>query len=251
MGNVIRSEWLKLRTIPLHLILWGIAGGFVLVITLLVAILNGQPESFENADLATLVGGTSIVAGLLVSVVSALAIASEFAHNTMRPTLAATPSRVTVFTAKAIVLAVVGAVIGFVISAGAYLVGLIVFNIRGASIGLSGSDGSLAVVLGIPVLFTILALFGYALGLLLRNSPAAVAIAILWPLLVETVLGGVLSVANVDEPELFLPYQSGLALISPETSDFGHGRITGALFFAVVVLALLAIAMVTNRRRDV
>lgn len=251
MSNLIRSEWLKLRTVPLHIILWCLAGGFVLVITVLVAVLNGDPRLFSNSDLADLVGGTSIVAGLLVSVVSALAITGEFAHGTIRPTLAATPARTKVFLAKAVVLSVVALLIGIVVMWGSYLVGLVIFDIRGGDIGLSGSDGSLAVLVGTPFLFVILAMFGYGLGLVFRNSPAAVSVAILWPLLVETVLGGVLSVAGVDEPSRYLPYQSAFALAVTDPDGLVNGRVGGGVFFAVVVVVLVAAAIAVNNRRDV
>lgn len=251
MTALLRSEWLKLRTIPLHLVLWGIAAGFVFVITILVAVLNGEPRFFLSSDLGDLVGGTSIVAGLLVSVVSALAITSEFAHGTIRPTLAATPARTKVFVAKALLLAAVALVIGFVILWVSYLSGLLVFNVRDGDIGISGDDGTLAVLLGAPVLFVLLALFGYGLGLLLRSSPAAVSIAILWPLLVETVLAGVLAVSGVDDPVRYLPYQSAFALAVTDPDDLVNGRIGGGVFFGVVVVALVAIGIAVNNRRDV
>lgn len=251
MSAVIRSEWLKLRTIPLHLILWGIAAGFVFVITVLVAVLNGEPRFFLSSDLADLVGGTSIVAGLLVSVVSALAITSEFAHGTIRPTLAATPNRTRVFTAKALLLTAVAFVIGLVILWTSFLVGMIVFNVRDADIGVSGDDGTLAVLMGAPFLFAMLAMFGYGLGLLFRNSPAAVSVAILWPLLVETVLAGVLSVAGVDDPVRFLPYQSAFALAVTDPDGLVNGRVGGGLFFGVVVALLVVIGIAVNNRRDV
>lgn len=251
MNNLIRSEWLKLRTIPLHFVLWCIAAGFVFAITVLVAVLTGEPRLFFNSDLANLVGGTSIVAGLLVSVVSTLAITSEFAHGTIRPTLVATPARTKVWGAKALVLLVVGVVIGAVIVWVSYLVGLLILNLRGGDVGVSGDDGSLAVLMGAPFLFGILAMFGYGLGLLCRNSPAAVAVAILWPLLIETVVGGVLGVAGVDDPVRYLPYQSAFALAVADPDELVNGRIGGGLFFAVVVAILVAVAVVVNNRRDV
>jgi ABC-2 type transport system permease protein len=251
VNNLLRSEWIKLRTVPLHIILWCIAGGFVFVITVLVGVLTGSPRFFSAADLANLVGGTSIVAGLLVSVVSALAITSEFAHGTIRPTLAATPDRTKVWGAKAILLLVTGVLIGVIVVWASYLVGMVILNMRDGDIGISGDDGSLAVLVGTPFLFGILAMFGYGLGLLLRNSPAAVSIAILWPLLIETVLGGVLSIAGVDDPVRYLPYQSAFALAVAEPDDLVNGRVGGGLFFAVVVAVLVAVAVVINNRRDV
>ncbi|MEM9748352.1 MAG: hypothetical protein AAF945_16780 [Actinomycetota bacterium] len=251
MSNVAASEWLKLRTIPLHYILVSVGAAFVMVIVVLVAALNGDPEFFFSEDLANLVGVTSVVAALSVSVVSVLAITGEFAHNTIRPTLAAVPDRSRAFLGKGLVLAAVAAAAGAMTAWVPYLVGLVIFNVRGADIGISGDDGSLAILVGLPFFFVLLALFGYGLGLLLRSLPGALAIVILWPLLVEGIIASVLNVAGVDEPLQFLPYQSSFALVTADTDDFFYGRVGGGVFFGLVVLVLIAGGIVVNSRRDV
>lgn len=251
ISNVASSEWLKLRTIPLHYVLWAIGGCFVAVITLLVAALNGAPRFFGSDELATLVGGTGVVAALAVGVVSILAITGEFAHGTIRPALVAVPSRPRFFATKAGVIALVALVLGAVIAWVSYVLGLVVFNGRGADIGLSTDDGSVAVMIGLPIFFVLLSMFGYGLGLLMRNAPGAIAVLILWPLLVENIIGGVLTVSGVDEPTQYLPYQSSFALIVADTEGLYHGRIAGGLFFAVVVAALVALGIFVNNRRDV
>ncbi len=256
MIDLLRSEWFKLRTLRLNYILLIIGFVFVAVITALVGVFAEIDQPFvesTSADMAGIVGGTSILAGLLISVIGVLAISSEFGHGTIRPTLVATPARAKVFIAKAIVLAVLAFVSGLVIGLVGYVIGFALWSGRGAEdLSFFDSDGTLSVLLlGLPILFVLLTLFGYGLGLLIRNSAAAVTLAILWPILIETIIGTAFAVAGVEEPGKFLPYQSALALVTPDADGFAYGRLGGGLFFGIVVFVLVGAAMLINNRRDV
>lgn len=251
MIDLLRSEFFKLRTVRLNV--WLPIGSVIalLVVTALVGLLSSDPEGFSNSDLMGLIGAFSILVSMMIAVATSLGITSEFGHHTIRPTLAATPNRNMVFVAKAIVSVLFGLVVGAVAVTAAYLVGSVLLNSRDADVGLSGDDGSLAAFFGVIVLAGLLALFGYGIGLLLRSAPAAVSIIILWPLLIEGILSGVLSVAGVDEPGRFLPYGAAFALVIPDGSDASLGRLGGGLFFGLVALALVIGGIVMNHRRDV
>lgn len=251
MINLLRSEFFKLRTVRLNI--WLPLGAVIglVVITSLVGLLASDPEFFDNEDLMSLIGGFSILVAMMVGVGTSLGITSEFAHNTIRPTLAATPNRPKVFTAKAIVSVLFGLAVGAVAVSISYVVGSVLINGRGASVGLSRDDGSLASFFGVIVLAGLLALFGFGLGLLLRNGPAAVSIIILWPLLIEGILTGVLSLAGVDDPQKVLPYSSAFALVIPDPDNAPGGRVYGGVFFGIVSLGLVIIGIVVNNRRDV
>jgi ABC-2 type transport system permease protein len=256
MMNLIRSEFFKLRTIRLNLVMIAVGVLFVVVVLALVGAFAKVDGEFESgptsADVVSIVGVASVLAGLLVSVVSVVSVTSEFGHGTIRPTLVATPNRVKVFAAKALVLAVVALVVGAVTGLVSYLVGFALLSSRGADeLNLFDSDGTLSVLVGIPVFFLILSMFGYGLGLLIRNSPAAVAVAVLWPLVIETVMAAALGIAGVDDPTKFLPYQSAFALTVADADDFANGRVGGALYFGVVVAVLVVVATFINTRRDV
>ena len=96
----------------------------------------------------------------------------------------------------------------------------------------------------------IVALLGYGLGLLTRNSPAAVAILILWPLIAEPLVGALLSVIGLDNPFKWMPYQAGSELLDVYPTDGEtFGRVAGGLYFFAVAMALtVGGALVTNRR---
>ena len=251
MIRTLRSEWFKLRTIRLHV--WLPIGAIVLLLVVvgLVGILSSDPDTFTGSDVMSIIGGFTILVGFVVGVVAALGVASEFSHNTIRPTLAATPDRTRVFVAKAIVSAIVGLAVGVISVIAAYLVGSILLNSRDASISLSGDDGSLAVFFGVPIFLMLLAIFGYGVGLLLRNAPAAVAVVILWPLLLETIIGLVLNVAGVERAERVLPYSAGFQLLNTDIESGGVSRIYGGVYFACFALAITVAGIVINNRRDV
>ncbi|MFK7919836.1 MAG: hypothetical protein AB8G14_17300 [Ilumatobacter sp.] len=255
MINLIGSEWIKLRTLRLNWVLPLIGLVFVIVITGLVGIF-GEINSFTtitSGEIAEIVGFSAILPGLLVSVIGVLAISSEFGFGTIRPTLVATPSRPKVFAAKALLLAVVGLVFGLITGLIGYVVGFALLSARGAE-GLSffDDDGTIGVLfVGLPLLFMLLVLFGYGVGLLVRISAAAVSIAILWPILIETIIAFALAIAGIEDPQKFLPYQSALALVSTDSNDFVNGKVGGAVFFALVVAGIIAIATAINTRRDV
>ena len=253
MIDLARSEFFKLRTVRLNVVLPLVGVAFVVVVIALVGVFtNLDDTTTTSGDLATIVGVASVLAGLLISVIGVLSISSEFAHGTIRPTLAATPNRTEVFGVKALVLLVVAAIVGLVTAIGSYLVGYAILTARGAEdLTLFASDGTCAVMIGIPLLFMMLTMFGFGLGLLVRSSPAAVAVAILWPILIENVIAIPLALSGVDEPIRYLPYQSALALTSADTDGFPNGRVGGGLYFGLVVIVLVAVAIFVNRRRDV
>jgi hypothetical protein len=77
-----------------------------------------------------------------------------------------------------------------------------------------------------------------------------VAIVILWPLLIESLLAGLLTAAGIDRAERFLPYVSGINMALPTSDIDGFGRVGGGLFFAAVVAAVGILGTVVTLRRD-
>ncbi len=104
MINVVRSEWIKVRTVAMHWVLALIAIAFPLVITILTALFNGDSADFDTRSLLEVLGGTSVVAVLLLGVLAAATVTSDFGFNTIRPTFAATPRRLRVMGAKVFVM---------------------------------------------------------------------------------------------------------------------------------------------------
>ena len=90
---------------------------------------------------------------------------------------------------------------------------------RDAPISLSDVPAGAAPLFGVIVFAGIVSLLGYGLGLIIRNTPASVAVLLVWPLVVEGLVAALLGAIGVDHPAKFLPYNSGIQLGNP---DSGH-----------------------------
>jgi ABC-2 type transport system permease protein len=155
-----------------------------------------------------------------------------------------------VFTAKFVVITAAVAVGGAVVVASATVFGWLVIESRGGEVDFSDSPGGLAPIVGSVALMTILTWLGYGLGLLTRSSPLAIVILVLWPLLIENIVGGLLFVAGVESALRWLPYNAGFVLASTEIPEDSMGRWQGGLYFAVITLALVVVGALSNRGRD-
>jgi ABC-2 type transport system permease protein len=203
------------------------------------------------SDVAGLVTATSVVTALLLGVVGAVSISAEFAYGTIRPTFAATPRRMRVLVAKAIVIAVFAAVAEALVVVLCYLLASSIATSRGASLSLGDQPEARAGLIGIVIFAVIVSLLGFGFGMVIRNTPAAVAILILWPLIVENIIRVILSAAGVDNPQKFLPYTSGFGLGNPDPATSETlGRVAGGLYFAAVTAAVAAIGAIITARRD-
>ena len=60
MINLLRSEWIKLRTVRMNWVLAIIAIGFPLVVTLLTAFFEGDKDGFKSRDLVSTLTGTTV-----------------------------------------------------------------------------------------------------------------------------------------------------------------------------------------------
>jgi ABC-2 type transport system permease protein len=248
--NTIRSEWIKLRTVRMNLVLFIIAVAFPVIVSILVASL-GDITDLTVSDVAGLVTGSSVVTALLLGVVGAVSISAEFAHGTIRPTFAATPRRMRVLIAKAIVTAVFAAVAETLVVVFCYVVSSAIATSRGATLSLSGQPEARAALIGIVIFAVIVSLLGLGLGMVIRNTPAAVAVLILWPAVVENIVLLILSAAGVDNPLKFLPYISGFGLGNPDAATPDSlGRVAGGIYFGVVTAVVAAAGAVITTRRD-
>ena len=249
MINTIRSEWIKLRTVRMNLVLFILAVAFPVIVSVLVSSLVDISD-LKVSDVAGLVTGSSVVTALLLGVVGAVSISAEFAHGTIRPTFAATPKRMRVLISKAIVTALFAAVAEALVVVFCFAVSSAIASSRGATLSLNGQPEARAALIGIVVFAVIVSLLGFGIGMVIRNTPAAVAVLILWPLVVENIILAILSAAGVHNPQKFLPYISGFGLGNPDApSSESLSRVAGGLYFAAVTAVVaIAGALVTSRR---
>ena len=249
MIKTIRSEWIKLRTVRMNLVLFIIAVAFPVIVCVLVASL-GDIKDLKVSDVAGLVAGSSVITALLLGVVGAVSISAEFAYGTIKPTFAATPRRMRVLAAKAVVIAIFAVVAEALVVVICYALSSSIATSRGASLSLNDDTQAKSALIGIIVFAVIVSLLGFGLGMVIRNTPAAVAVLILWPLVAENIIFLILNAAKVDRPRRFLPYTSGFGLASTESTHDGLSRIAGGVYFAAVTAAVAILGAVVTSRRD-
>ena len=72
----------------------------------------------------------------------------------------------------------------------------------------------------------------------------------LWPLLLESLIGGLLSVIISDQIFKWMPFQTGLIALQLEDSDMDFGRWGSVGYFGLWILALSLFAHTVFKRRD-
>jgi energy-coupling factor transporter ATP-binding protein EcfA2 len=96
------------------------------------------------------------------------------------------------------------------------------------------------------------AVLGVGVAALLRHSAGAVAVLLLWPLLVEPILGNVPSIGSEVGP--FLPFANALRFLKVQwlfpTYAMPWGETGSLLYFIAVVAVLYVAAIVVVNRRD-
>jgi ABC-2 type transport system permease protein len=248
--RTISSEWIKLRTVLSHKVLVVIAVVFPVVVGLLVASfgdMEGGPSS--SAEMAEFVTGMMVVSTMLLGVVAVIGLTSEFTHNTLRPTYAASPKRARVLAAKVLVSTAVTAVIAILVALSCWFVTATIFNSRGGDVSITG-DRVAAMLSSAVVLAVVVTWFGFGLGLIIRNSPATVSILLLWPLLIETLLIVVINLIGWDSLDQYMPYQGAIIAGGVSPDDSSLGRPGAHLYFAAIALALIAIGVMLDEHRD-
>ncbi|WP_225873744.1 ABC transporter permease [Zafaria cholistanensis] len=259
-GRVLRSEIIKFRSLLSTLVLvlatvavlvgfgalgaWGV--GSALEATGPEAFMaEGGPDRIAN----TLAGSGVTFAQLIIGSLAVLVISSEFATGSARSTFAAVPKRYPVFLAKVLLVAVVS----FVVSAGSMLLTAMVINPIVEHYGLEQDTGSgdFQRMLWIGSLYvTAVALSGFALGALLRNSAGAI-VSLAGLFFVLPVACQLIPGEFVADLRRFLPSEAASQLITgstgPETLELWQSWVV----LGAWVVVPLALAGTVLQRRDV
>ena len=250
--TVIRSEWIKFRTIRMNWVLSTIAILFPVATTFLFAALakEGEGRAPDIEGVFRFLTVACIVMVMLVGVLGASGITGEFGFNTIRPTLAATPNRSRVLAAKAAVTAFASLVIAIVVIGAGLFGGLAIVSARDVDTAISDVPNLTVAAIGFVLFTVIVGLLGLAVGTMVRSTPGSVAVIVLWPLLAEQIIGSILGIAGIDNANQWMPYRAGGALWSLDDDPGGLGRWGGGGYFLFVTLVLLAVGNILMSRRD-
>ncbi len=232
---VVDAERIKLLT--LRSPLWAASAAALLSIG--IAVLQAAERySPMNAPSAAL--GVAVFGVPVLMVVAAMTVTAEYRSGMMRTTLMASPDRTVVLCAKAVVAAVFCAV-----TAGAMTVGAI--------LAARVADPQMwRTVAGIALYAALAAVLGVGVAALLRHTAGAVTVLLLWPLLVEPLLGNLPGQGARIGP--YLPFANMFDFLEVSwlfpAYDVPWGDLGSLAYFAAVVAGVFVIAVGAMNRRD-
>jgi hypothetical protein len=185
---LLRTELLKLRTVPAPLVL--VAAGVLLTVFLALQQVAGAGRqgapSIGTAALLLAVLSTAARGQLLALLIGVLAVTSERQHRTLTATLLQTPHRVPLLCAKAAAAAVAGLLLGVLDLAVAATVAVSSGALQGPLVNGQVVLAAAGQLLGYPLW----ALLGVGIGsLLMAYQPIAVLLPVAWFLVLESNVG--------------------------------------------------------------
>jgi ABC-2 type transport system permease protein len=205
MINIVRAEWLKLRTTAVPWVLGGIAviinGLLILVIFLNhgsngggfggggdngQTILTGPNYPHTVQQLRNLVG-SGFTGYLLALLLGVLIVTTEFRHKTVTSAFLITPVRPIMVGGKLLMAAIAGIGLAIIMLATALIGGGLTL------VSMGGSFSALlhqvpAVAPGMILVFVLFSVLGVGIGSLLTNQVAAIVVTLGWFVILEGIL---------------------------------------------------------------
>ncbi|UCR88486.1 ABC transporter permease subunit [Mycetocola spongiae] len=251
-GGLLKSEWIKLRS--LRSTLWSY-GLMVLIAAGMGVLFSATSEISTTPDMYQVTPALAVQMSVLIgfmfsqlvaAVLGALVITGEYSTGMIRTTLTAAPKRVSAYIAKAVVLAVTTAAVSVVSVAAAYLASALTLMARGFDAPLF--EGDTPAYIGGGILFiTCVSIFALGLGALIRSGAGAIAGA-LGTLLVLPLIFQLIPLEWLNDLQPYLFGNLGQSLMGTFPSDLDTGlNILYLLLWPAVALVAGGIALV---RRD-
>ncbi len=224
MIEVIRSEWLKLRTTAVPWVLTGIAliinGLLILVIFLHHDQATGGDTVPHTVQQLKNLVGSGFQGYLLALLLGVLCITTEFRHKTVTTAFLVTPRRPVFVIGKMVLAAIAGAALAVVMLVATMIGGGLTLVARGGSF--SDMLHQLpAVAPGMILVFALFAILGVGVGSVLTNQVAAIIVVLGWFIILEGIL-----VSLVTSAEKWVPTGAALAA-SNLTRGIGGGNGNG------------------------
>jgi ABC-type transport system involved in multi-copper enzyme maturation permease subunit len=174
LANLTRSEWTKLWS--LRSTIWTLLATIVLTTgasTLAAWGQTGHLKPGEVYDPTNFAMGGLVIGQLAIAVLGVLIVTSEYSTGGVRVTYTAAPGRLRVLTAKGIVLAAVSIVVGMITAFGAFYATMPFWAHHGLAAHI-GDPGVLRAIIGGGLYVLASAMFGFAIGAIIRHTAAAI-----------------------------------------------------------------------------
>ena len=245
--GVLRSEWLKMRSLRSQQVLFIITVVLLLGLAMLLApvfneqlaqyekdvstsqIVNGQSvngseiiDQMKSASYSIGVVGASL-GGIILSSMATVFIASEYATGAMQTSQLAVPRRSLLYSAKALVVTVVAFVVGTLSGILAFFLGQMILTEK-LRVSFDGEVLRITLLLGLYLV--VLAWMGFGFGALLRNSAGAIVLTVVLLFVVTIVLSFFRSAEWASDVSKYLPVHLGENMLVYDTDQFkdpGYG----------------------------
>jgi ABC-2 type transport system ATP-binding protein len=260
-AGTLRSEFTKIRSV--RSTYWSLLA--LVVVTIGIGVLaswgaahtygqmNGpQRSSFLSGFDATQQSLVGLILGqLIISVLGALTVTSEYSTGMMRTSLSVMPRRGTLFAAKATVFAAVALAVGLVASFASFFIGQALMSGQHLNATL-GQPGVLRAVIGGGLFLAACGLLAFGLGAILRHTAGAISAAI-GLLFVLFILVNFLPSSWQQHVDKWIPFDAGSQIWTAHATSGGTPMFSAwtgfAVFCGYAAIALLA-GLTLFRERD-
>ncbi|MCL2535906.1 MAG: ABC transporter permease [Nocardiaceae bacterium] len=209
------------------------------------SLVSSGDTSMGEFTVAYTQAGAAQFGAMLVMIMSALAVTTEYRFGVIRTTFQAIPNRTQVIGGKALLLAAIAAVLGLIIALASFFVAQ---AISGESLSIGTGDNARE-LFGIPIYYALLAVLAVGVGTLIRQSAGAISLLLLWPLVIENLASIIPKVGKyVGE---FGPFNNVVYFLgSGGNFDFHWGPWGALLYFAAFVAIVFGGALFAVNKRD-
>ncbi|MFI9810966.1 hypothetical protein [Saccharothrix variisporea] len=196
---------------------------------------------------------------MVVMVMAALAITTEYRFGTIKATFQAVPDRISPLVAKGVVVALLSAVIGVLVGFGSWGISWLILSDHSRLALESANDWRH--VLGISLVYAAGSLLALGVGTLVRQTAGAVSIILVFALLVENLVTLIPKIG--DDIQKWLPFTVANKFVLGDADGAGAlpqdagPPVPGELspwgsfaYFAAIALAFFIVSLVVAKRRD-
>jgi ABC-2 type transport system permease protein len=248
MRSLISAELLKLRSTRSAWIPLGVALAIAIVAVLANTSMTGHggahlsPAALPGllrASGGQLIDGAVLLAWIVLS-------AGEFRHRTSVTTFLGQPRRMRVVSAKLAAAALTGAAVGLLAEALSAITSAVALSAHHVPLDWS-QPGVLGAVVAVPLLAALYGVLGAGLGLLLRNTAAALGLALMWAFVIEGLLPMLIHAPGMVR---WLPEAAANAVLHDASATATSVSAGAALAILAGYAAVVAVggAIVTTRR---
>lgn len=260
LRGTLRSELTKIRSV--RSTYWSLITLVVITIGISALFAFGHAQNFsqmpafaqahQRASFISQATETSlfglILGQLVIAVLGALTVTSEYSTGMIRTSLSVMPRRGVWFAAKAVVFGAIALITGLVTSFASYFVGQAILSTQHINSTI-GQPGVLRAVIGGGLFLAVCGLLSFGLGAMLRHSAGAITASI-GLLFVAFILSGFLPYNWAAHVDKWIPFNAGAAIWETASGTNPFSPWTGfAVFCGYAAIALIG-GLILFRRRD-